>query len=200
MIKIKHIFICALLAVSFMSFNSQHLSINTSNPGKLAEFQRLFAKHDVTLTSTQRDLDEIDSDPVTVVAHKASQLGEFILVEDTSLDVEGASVGINVRWLLDHLNEYIGRKATWTVLLAYRQGDQICVYRGVVNGTIVPSSGTEGFGFDPFFLPEGSQQTLAEAKPDSVNARALAVDALINNNLFIRTPAIYNWDGPWQKE
>jgi XTP/dITP diphosphohydrolase len=200
MIKIKSIFIYILLAVSFMSFNPQHLAINTSNPGKLAEFQRLFAKYNVTLTSTQHDLDEIDSDPIKVVAHKASQLGEFILVEDTSLDVEGASVGINVRWLLDHLNEYIGRKTTWTVLLAYRQGNEVFIYQGKISGSVVSPRGNQGFGFDPFFLPDGSTKTLAEAKPDEVNARALAVEALVNGKCFTVTPAIHDWNGPWQKE
>lgn len=173
--------------------------INTSNPGKLQEFQRLFAKYDITLLSTQFDLDEIESDPVTVVAHKASQLGDLILVEDTSLDIEGASVGINVRWLIDHLDEYIGRKAVWRVLLAYHQADEVFIYKGEVQGIIVPARGKQGFGFDPVFLPEGSHQTLAESKPDEVNARALAVDALVNSDLFTVVDAIYQWDGPWQE-
>lgn len=178
---------------------TQYWQLNTSNKGKLEEFQRLFAKYGVSLSSTQFDLDEIDSDPITVAAHKASQLGEFILVEDTSLDVEGASVGINVRWLIDHLDEYIGRKAIWRVLLAYRQGDDIFIYAGEIRGSIVPTRGNQGFGFDPVFLPDGSNQTLAESKPDEVNARALAVDALMNDKIFAVERAIYDWDGPWQE-
>ena len=82
--------------------------LNTSNPGKLLEFQRLFAKHNVHLDSTSIDLKEVDSDPITVITHKASQLDEFTLTEDTSLAIEGAEVGVNVRWLLQHLQTYIG--------------------------------------------------------------------------------------------
>jgi XTP/dITP diphosphohydrolase len=173
--------------------------LNTSNKGKLEEFQKLFAKHNLDLSSTQIDLDEIDADPISVVAHKASQLDESVLIEDTSLEIEGASVGINVRWLLDHLNELVGRKAVWTVLLAYRQGDEVLIYKGEVHGTIVPARGDKGFGFDPVFLPDNATQTLAEAKPDEVNARALAVEALAKGNVFKKVKAIYKWDGPWQK-
>lgn len=133
------------------------------------------------------------------MAHKASQLEELILIEDTSLDIEDASVGINVRWLVDHLEEYIGRKAIWTVLLAYRINNDIFIYKGEVEGLIVPPRGNQGFGFDPVFLPNNSDQTLAESKPDEVNARALAVDALVRKELFATVKAIYDWDGPWQE-
>ncbi|HEV8052479.1 MAG TPA: non-canonical purine NTP pyrophosphatase [Parachlamydiaceae bacterium] len=173
--------------------------LNTSNAGKLKEFQNLFNKYNIELFSTQFDLDEIDSDPASVVAHKASQLDELILIEDTSLDIEGASIGINVRWLIEHLNEHIGRKALWTVLLAYRQADEVLIYKGEVKGTITHARGDQGFGFDPVFLPENSNQTLAEAKPDEANARALAVEALVKGNMFKKVKAIYNWDGPWQE-
>jgi XTP/dITP diphosphohydrolase len=184
------------------SSNSKNQSIlwklNTSNKGKLEEFQRLFAKHGVALTSTQIDLNEVVADPLTVITHKASQLEPYILVEDTSLDIEGAAVGINVRWLLDNLQDFVGHKASWCVLLAYRSNDQITVFKGEVQGTIVASRGIQGFGFDPVFLPNGSSRTLAESKPDEVNARALAVEALIKNDVFATTKAIYEWDGEWQ--
>ena len=173
--------------------------LNTSNKGKLQEFQRLFSKYGVTLSNTQFDLDEIEADAITVVAHKASQLGELILIEDTSLDIEGASVGVNVRWLIDHLNDYIGRRALWTLLLAYRFGDEVIVYKGEVPGTIVSPQGESGFGFDPVFLPNGSDLTLAQSKPDEVNARAWAVDALMKDDKFTTVKAIYDWDGPWQQ-
>lgn len=172
--------------------------INTSNLGKLQEFQRLFAKYGITLLSTSIDLREIASDPLSVVAHKASQLAEFVLVEDSSLEIEGAAVGIHVRWLLDHLSEYIGHKAIWTVLLAYRQGDEVMIYKGEVQGKIVQARGEQGFGFDPVFLPTGSNLTLAESKPDQFNARALAVNALMKNEILTIVKTIDRWEGSWQ--
>lgn len=172
--------------------------LNTSNPGKFEEFKRLFAKYESVLEASHVDLQEIDADPIQVVAHKASQLGDRIIVEDTSLDIEGADVGINIRWLLDHLSEYAGRKAEWTVLLAFRQGDQISIFKGTVSGVIVKSRGVDGFGFDPVFLPEGATETLAESKPDVFNARAKAVEAFIKGEPWAIHPVMKTWDGPWQ--
>lgn len=172
--------------------------LNTSNPGKFEEFKRLFAERGSLLEATHFDLKEIDADPIQVIAHKASQLGENVLVEDTSLEIEGASVGIHIRWLLDHLTDYASRKAHWTVLLAFRRDDQINIYKSSVSGTIVPPKGQTGFGFDPVFLPEGAIETLAESKPDLYNARAKAVDALLKGNVWTKHPVIENWDGPWQ--
>lgn len=172
--------------------------LNTSNPGKLEEFKKLFGGYGCTLEASYYDLMEIESDPASVVAHKASQLGENILVEDTSLEIEGASIGINIRWLLDHLSEYEGRHAQWTVLLAYRQGDQILIYSGVVSGIIVQARGSAGFGFDPVFLPDGTCHTLAEFKPDQFNARAKAVKALMEGVIWKTHPVIEKWEGAWQ--
>lgn len=177
---------------------SSSWKLNTSNPGKFEEFKRLFAQYGSNLEALHFDLKEIDADPIQVVAHKASQLGEGIIVEDTSLDVEGASIGVNIRWLLDHLSEYAGHKAKWTVLLAFRQGDEILIYKGSVLGTIVLPRGNAGFGFDPVFLPEGSTQTLAESKPDIFNARAKAVEALIKGTIYAKHPLIKDWKGSWQ--
>jgi XTP/dITP diphosphohydrolase len=174
--------------------------LNTSNPGKFEEFKRLFEESGYTLEGTAVDLPEIDADHLTIVVNKASQLEEDIIVEDTSLEVEGAEFGTNIRWLLDHLQEYTGRKALWVVLLAVRQGNEILIYKGTVLGTIVNPKGTSGFGFDPFFLPEGATQTLAESKPDHFNARAQAVQALVTGNIWAKRPVMKQWKGPWQKK
>ena len=176
-----------------------HWKLNTSNLGKFEEFKRLFALYGYSLETTHVDLKEIDADPLSVVAHKVSQLEENTLVEDTSLEVEGATIGIHVRRLLDHLPEYAGRKAHWIVLLAFRRNDQVFIYKGSITGTIVEPKGTSGFGFDPVFLPEGSTKTLAQSKPDHLNARAKAVEAFINNELWKTCPVINLWTGPWQK-
>ncbi len=164
----------------------------------MREFKRLFAAFQISLASTHTDLKEIEADPVSVVAHKASQLEDGILVEDTSLDIEGASVGVNIRWLLDHIHQYVGHTAEWRTLLAYQKDGLIYVYEGKVRGTIVQPRGEGGFGFDPFFLPDNSTCTLAQAKPDTVNARAKAVEALIQGVVLVVVPSITHWEGPWQ--
>jgi XTP/dITP diphosphohydrolase len=172
--------------------------LNTSNLGKFKEFERLFKLHGIKLEVTHIDLDEIDAGLIEVIAHKASQLEEGVIVEDTSLEIEGAKVGVNIRWLLEHLDQFEGKKAEWIVLLAYRKKDKVYVFKGSQLGQIVKAKGQEGFGFDPYFLPDGADTTLAESKPDQFNARAKAVEAFVKIKPCIIHEAIYKWDGKWQ--
>eukprot|EP00667_Euglena_gracilis_P021862 EG_transcript_24115 len=174
------------------------LKVNTSNQNKFKEFQRMFDKHGITLEATNIDLREINSEPIKVVAHKATQVGDNVIVEDTQLDVEGADVGVNVRWLMDNLGQFEGRRAVWTVLMGVKKGDLVYIYKGVVEGHIVKPRGDSNFGFDPIFQPLGQSHTLAEDKPDEVNARWLCIDNLAKDVVFARHAPITQWDGEWQ--
>lgn len=173
--------------------------LNTSNLGKFQEFQHLFAKHHHELIATHIDLREIDSDPITVITHKASQMEEGVIVDDTLMDIEDSAVGIHIKWFLKHLSEFIGRKAVWTVLLALRDSNQVKIFHGQVEGKIVAARGEGGFGFDPVFMPLESNKTLAEYKPAKWNARAIAVDALLEGKPFAVRDVMKDWHGKWQK-
>ena len=180
--------------------NTNILSINTSNVNKLKEFKRLFKARGIELQVSNKDLKEIVADPISVVVNKASQLGKNIIVEDTSLEIEGEDIGINIRWLLNNLSKYTGKKAIWTVLLAYQKNDGLVyVYQGQIKGTIVLSKG-KGFGFDPFFKPDNNNFTLAETKPDAFNARAKAVLNFTKDKFIAFKKPIVNWDGAWQHD
>eukprot|EP00940_MAST-03C_sp_MAST-3C-sp2_P003483 g3483.t1 len=179
------------------------LRLNTSNTFKFQEFKRMFAliSHGkVTLDRTKIDLEEIDAPPAMVIAQKATSAGENVIVEDTSLDVAGADVGVNVRWIMDNLSNFVGRHATWRVMLGVLRGRQVFVYEGIVEGTIVPKRGKSAFGFDPVFQPRGSARTLAEEKPDRVSARFKAIEALLNEKpSLIHVPIFASeWKGKWQ--
>ncbi|NRA43576.1 MAG: non-canonical purine NTP pyrophosphatase [Oligoflexales bacterium] len=174
--------------------------LNTSNKGKLAEFQQLFAQFGISLQASNHDLAEIAADPISVMAHKASCLQDLCLVDDTSLEVEGAEVGINIRWLLKDLQNHLGKKATWTVLLGHKKGGKVYLYQGQIEGSIVSPQGEGGFGFDPYFQPVGSTKTLAQHKPPQLNARALAVADFVNQKVFQIHKPIENWQGEWQHE
>ncbi|MFI5344657.1 MAG: non-canonical purine NTP pyrophosphatase [Chlamydiales bacterium] len=172
--------------------------MNTSNAGKLEEYKQLFAKHGFDLSASTMDIREIDADPLLVVVHKASQMNEMVLIDDTALHIEGEEIGIHIRWLLSHLANYIGKSAEWIVFLAYRKENKVHIYQGMVKGKIVPPQGEGGFGFDAMFLPNGSEKTLAQGKPDEINARAMAVQALIKNEPIAILPTMNQWEGAWQ--
>ena len=106
--------------------------LNTSNKGKKVEFERLFKHYGLkNLSFSMDDLKEIDSTPIDVVVHKASTVNEGkggVIVEDTSLDVDGKEVGINVRWLLNSLKNKkpgdLELLAVWRVCLAFKLNDK----------------------------------------------------------------------------
>ena len=173
---------------------NDQIFLNTSNSDKLKEFQRLGL---AGIKAFSRDLPEPDADPITVIRSKASQAGPNIIVEDTSLDVDGADVGTNVKWLISNLDQYEGRKATFRVLLGILRDNKVEVYRGIVEGTIVRARG-DGFGFDPVFLPKGAKKTLGESKPDRYNARALAVKSFLRGKPTSIHEPLHDWQGKWQ--
>lgn len=174
----------------------ENLFLNTSNSGKLREFERLGLSG---LKMMRMDLPEVDADPYTVVAYKARKVGPNVIVEDTSLDVDGEDVGVNIKWLSDRISNFEGKRAIWRVVVGLIRNGYVEMYEGVVRGTLGPSAGSGGFGFDPFFYPEGSDVSLAERKSDSVNARALAVRKLIHSKPDYKVPVPEEeWAGDWQ--
>jgi XTP/dITP diphosphohydrolase len=149
-------------------------ALHTSSVDQERELQRLFSRHGCKVSMTGFDIKEIDADALTVVIHKASQIPEETLIEKSSLEIDGAERGVS------HLNEYVGHRAKWQVYLAYRVSDKVFIFQGTVHGTIVEPQGHNGFSFERCFLPDGAGLTLGQSKPDQVNARAMAVEALMS--------------------
>lgn len=177
----------------------------TSNKNKLKEFER-FGLSDIKIDKGQ-DLEEVDSTPLNVIIYKSVAAGPFRAVEDTSLHIEGEDVGVNIRWLMDNLDTYEGKSATWEVLIGYNDSSSISVFRGIIEGTITSKVNAEeqGFGFDQYFIPKGQNKTLhqleKEGLKDDFSARKLAVKNLKESN-FIEKLDIENipaWTGKMQK-
>jgi XTP/dITP diphosphohydrolase len=182
------------------------MRIMTSNQNKLAEFRRFRLPFDAF---SGPDLVEIDSpDPRLVAIHKAISAGTDIIVEDTSLEIEGANLGTAIRWHLQDVECHIGSPAKWRVCLAALVDNHVCVAEGVVNGTIVSPVGDNAgaFGFDPWFSPNDSDgKTLHELelvhRKDDFSARRRAVEEWLAGGFIINIPycEILPWQGGWQK-
>lgn len=175
----------------------------TSNEKKLREYQQFGLNLQI---EKGRDLPEIQSeDPVLVVLHKAKDAGPMHVVEDTSLDVEGFNVGVNVRWLMSEIPKLSGKRATWTVLLGKNDGTSVHVYSGTITGNLVANE-QGGFGFDPYFVPDGSTITLSEleargGKDDfRFSARKKAAHNLLEDRAIFRQALedVGEWSGPYQ--
>lgn len=89
----------------------------------------------------------------------------------------------NSRLLLEKMTGIENRKARFrTVIAAIINGKEFFV-EGIVNGAIaLAPRGTDGFGYDPLFIPENSTLTFAEMTADEKNAishRRRASEALL---------------------
>ena len=172
------------------------IQINTSNQVKLEEFKRYLGPN---IVIQREDMKEPDADCITIVRYKASQFHN-VLIDDTSLEIEGEDVGVNVKWLLQTLHQHIGKKAKFVSLLGIRKLDDfVYIFKGEVEGTIVLPRG-KAYGFLHFFQPDGTNKTLAEELPDQFNARYYAVRNFLNNVVFLKSEPLLEWTGVFQNQ
>lgn len=176
----------------------------SSNQHKLREYRRFGLNIDI---ASGLDLPEVNANDITVIKYKALDAGPKMIVEDTSLHIEGHDVGVNIRWMLDNLITLVGSKASWKVLIGVNTGEEILVFSGIVEGVIVAPSAnvpSNGFGFDPYFKPLDSNLSMVELDhigiKDQFSARKKAVENMITNNIdskFTITD-IPPWTGDYQ--
>lgn len=163
----------------------------TGNPGKLAEARTALGAE---LEAVEVDLPEIQSlDYREVLRAKAEEawrrVGRPLIVEEAGLDLAclNGFPGPLVKWMLEAVGaEGIARtaaalgdaRATARCFLLYKDGTREVVAEGTTEGiAILPGRGNNGFGWDPVFLPHGSQRTFGEltgAEKDAVSHRGKA--------------------------
>ena len=81
--------------------------------------------------------------------------------------------------LLEEKNAPLPRKAAFncTLCLAWPDGHDK-IFEGRVDGQVVwPMRGTNGFGFDPVFLPDGESETFGEMAPERKDAMSHRAEA-----------------------
>lgn len=118
--------------------------------------------------------------------------------EDTGLEIEaldGAPGVYSARYagpqrdseanmdkVLKELDKKTSRKARFKTVIALLLDGKEYLFEGIVNGEILQSKqGTDGFGYDPIFCPEGYHCSYAEMSIEEKNKmshRALAVAKL----------------------
>lgn len=96
---------------------------------------------------------------------------------------EGHDFKANNRKLIAELEGKENRRARFRTVISLIRGGVEQQVEGIVRGVIATEeSGTEGFGYDPLFIPEGSNVTFAEMSAEAKNAishRGRAVAALV---------------------
>jgi XTP/dITP diphosphohydrolase len=173
------------------------LVIASHNEGKVRELSELFAPYGIACVSAASlGLPEPEETGYSFAENAelkalaaAKGAGMLALSDDSGLEVEalGGVPGIHsARWAgptkdfrlamerVRHELEASGttdRRANFTCALALAgpNGD-VAAFTGKVHGTIVwPPRGTQGFGYDPIFVPEDYTETFGEMDPGLKN-------------------------------
>lgn len=165
----------------------------TTNQGKLDEAKRALEVEVEGLGLEIEEVQSLDTEKVAVAKAKAyfAEVKKPLFVEDVALAFEVwnglPGTYINDFWkawgnsgLIARMSSETNRKATAKTTLAYadEQGE-IHVFEGIMEGKIATEErGDNGFGWDPIFIPDGFEKTLAEMsaeEKDSVSMRAKAL-------------------------
>ncbi len=159
----------------------------THNKHKAAEVQKMVVEPYEVITLTDLDiLDEIPETGATLQANaliKArfvhQKLGYNCFADDTGLEVEalngepgvysaryaGAAKNDNANMdlLLQKLQGSENRRARFVTCICLFWMDEMYVFEGELKGKIIDTKiGTNGFGYDPIFMPDGYDITLAQ--------------------------------------
>ena len=146
--------------------------------------------------------DTLEGNAIQKARYIVEHYGMDCFADDTGLEVEalGGEPGVhsaryaegtdhdseaNMRKLLGRLEGKDNRRAQFrTVICLARKADtaDYSLFEGIVRGTIAAGKqGTEGFGYDPIFVPEGYDESFAQLGNDiknNISHRARAVEKL----------------------
>lgn len=176
-----------------IQLNDKQLIFITGNMDKLAATKKYIH---IPVTHKKLHLTEIQSlDPREVVEHKVKEayriVQQPVLVEDTSLVFHalGKLPGPLIKWFYEELGNdgmcaLLGkdRRATATVTFALYDGKHLHFCDATARGSVPEKPrGESGFGWNPIFIPEGTNKTYAEMteeEKDKIYLRRYALQKL----------------------
>lgn len=165
----------------------QKLVLASHNQGKIDELSQMLAPYGVKILSARDlklpDVEETGETFAENAALKAEAISEYTgmpcLADDSGLCVDaldGRPGVYSARYAADNnarINKLIGElresgKADWSahfscVLALKIPHQKTKFFEGRVDGKIIENRrGSEGFGYDPVFVPDGYERTFAE--------------------------------------
>lgn len=189
------------------------LVICTGNPGKVDELTALLPKRYRLLSLTDLELPTDLPENGDTLLENALEKARFCyrrcglpcIADDTGLEVDAlnGAPGVysaryagplrdaieNMRKLLEAMEGIHERSARFRTVIAMVDSDGERTFEGVVEGRITEGPrGSEGFGYDPIFLPLDSNLTFAEmdsAAKNRISHRGRAVGKLV---AFLKSP------------
>ena len=190
----------------------EKLVFATNNAHKIAEVRAILGDRRQILSLEEIGCNEEIPETAATIEGNALQKARWVsqrfdcdcFADDTGLEVEvlGGEPGVmsaryaqangrggghastaNSTLLLERMDGIANRKARFRTAIALIIAGKETIVEGVVNGSIATAPhGTDGFGYDPLFIPEGETKTFAEMSPTEKNAishRRRATEALL---------------------
>lgn len=180
----------------------------TNNAHKLSEVQAVLGSGYELVTPRQCGIDEEIPETAETLEGNARQKARYLFertgldcfADDTGLEVEalngapgvhsaryatdGHDFAANNRLLLKNLAGEENRRARFRTVICLIEQGQEHLFEGIVEGRIIDhEAGSEGFGYDPLFVPEGFDHTFAEMSAEQKNGishRGRAVRKLVD--------------------
>jgi XTP/dITP diphosphohydrolase len=179
----------------------------SGNRHKAEEIEAALPEGYQIITMKEAGIDEEIPEPFDTIEENSKHKARFLLqklhtdcfAEDTGLEVEAlhGEPGVksaryageeknfekNIKKLLQSMQNITDRQARFkTVITLLQQGKEV-IFEGICEGIIAEKpSGTNGFGYDAVFLPNGSAKTFAEMTLNEKNQyshRKKALDKMI---------------------
>lgn len=171
------------------------LVLITGNRGKAEEYERLLG---ISVTPEKIALPEVQALSVEdVVSAKAmaayAAVQAPVIVDDSGISFSAWSglPGALTSWFMDTVGNdglvqmlvgFSDRSASVKTAIGYCDEQGVKVFVGTVDGRVATEPrGTNGFGYDPIFIPDGAVRTFAEmsaVEKDLHSMRKRACDAL----------------------
>jgi XTP/dITP diphosphohydrolase len=189
----------------------------TANKNKVNEIQQLITSEIKLLSLTDISCTEDIPETTPTIEGNASQKAFYIFnnygkncfADDTGLEIEALdlrpgvmsaryagdekSADANMKKILEEMKGIPNRKARFKTVISLVINGQEKQFTGIVNGSIqTEKRGSQGFGYDPIFMPKGFNQSFAEMslnEKNTISHRALAVKQL---GEYLRSPDFQN--------
>ncbi|RYG39709.1 MAG: RdgB/HAM1 family non-canonical purine NTP pyrophosphatase [Chitinophagaceae bacterium] len=179
----------------------------TNNANKVKEIRKVLGDRFQMLTLKEAGIDIDIPEPHDTLEENAREKAETIhkitgsncFSEDSGLEVgalngepgvksarysgDNASDKTNIQKLLANLKDAEDRTAQFRTVICLIWDNETYFFEGVCRGRIADElKGSEGFGYDPVFIPDGDTRRFAEMEMDEKNKfshRKNAMDKLV---------------------
>lgn len=178
----------------------------TNNQFKLQEVRslvpgiRIISLEEIGFTGELReDFETLEDNSLQKAQQIADKFGIDCFADDSGLEVPilGGAPGVhsahyagpkrddskNMDLLLSNLKDQSERRAQFRTVITFIQSGDLHFFQGTLSGSIATERmGTNGFGYDPIFIPEGYACTVAQlnlTEKNQISHRSKAVKQLV---------------------